>query len=50
MVHIFQFLFGACISSLGVTDGTMSWEAHGCNPQFGEIEIIDVGNGQRVEI
>jgi hypothetical protein len=36
------------MSRLGVKGRTKSWEAHESDPQFGENEIIDIGNCQRL--
>jgi hypothetical protein len=39
----------SCIqSSLSEKARTKSWEAHQCDQQFGENEIIDIGKSQRL--
>jgi hypothetical protein len=48
MAHVVQLALGAFISSLGVQGRTQSWEADGCDQQFGENESIDVGQSQRL--
>jgi len=49
MVHCIQLALGAFISSLGVTGGTTSWEAHWHNPQLDENETIAIGYSQHLE-
>jgi len=48
MAHVIQLALGAFMSSLGVKDGTRSWEAHERNQQFGENGSIDIGKSQRL--
>jgi hypothetical protein len=48
MAHVIQLAFGAFMTSLSVTGRTKSWEAHGCDQQFGENESIDIGKSQRL--
>jgi len=49
MVHVIQLALGAFMSSLGVKDGTKSWEAHERDQQFGENKNIDIGKSQRLQ-
>jgi hypothetical protein len=48
MVHIIELALGAFMSSLGVKGHTQSWEAHGCNEQFGQNESTDIGKSPRL--
>jgi hypothetical protein len=48
MAHVAQQALGVFMSSLGVKGHAKSWEAHEHDPQFGEIESIDIGNSQRL--
>jgi len=46
--HIIQLALGAFMSSLGVKGHTKSWEAHECDPQFGENESMNIWKSQRL--
>jgi len=48
MAHVIQLALGTFMSSLGVTGGAKSWEAHERNQQFRENESIDIGKSQRL--
>jgi len=48
MPFIIQLALGAFMSSLGVNCRTKSWEAHEYDQQFGENDIIDIENSQRL--
>jgi len=48
MAHVIQLALGAFMSSLRVTRGTKSWEAHGWVQQFGESKSRDIGKSQRL--
>jgi len=48
MVHVIQPAVGASMGSRGINGCTKSWEAHEHHPQFGENQIIDIGDSQRL--
>jgi len=48
MAHVIQLALGAFMSTVGVKGCTKSWEAHECNPQFGENQSTDIRKCQRL--
>jgi hypothetical protein len=48
MAHVIQLALGAFKSSLGVTDGMKSWDAHELDLQLGENASTDLRNSQRL--
>jgi len=48
MEHVIPFALGVFISSVGVKDGTKSWEAHERDQQFGENDSTNIGKSLRL--
>jgi hypothetical protein len=47
LMHVIQVALIVFMSSLGVTCHTKTWEAHKCDPAFGETHSTHIGKTQR---
>ena len=48
MAHVIQPALGAFMSCLSAKGRTKCWEAHECDPHFGENESVDIGKRQQL--